>query len=130
MGGTWLRGVSLGLTLALLVVRSAGASAADDAARRRGSCSGGPGEWELVVKDETARTMRIRFEIEDGHPDDAWQLFVSVDGRRVLAETKRADGGGSVRVVEVTADPRGVDRIKASGVDVDAGGSCEGSIRH
>ncbi len=116
------------VSLALLV--AAPARASDDDAKRHGSCSGGPGDWKLLVQPATDTTMRVRFDVEEVDPGERWQLFLSVDGKRILTHTKRTDAEGDVHVKMLTADGRGSDRIKASGVNIDSGGSCEGSVTY
>src|SRR5947207_949602 len=128
MAGRRIRSVCLLLAIGLLVPATARAS--DDHAERHGSCSGGPGSWELVVHQVTSTTMRIRFSIEDADPGERWQLFFSVDGKRIRSLTRRTDGGGDVHARKLTADSPGRDRIKAFGVNIDSGGSCEGSATH
>jgi len=104
------------------------ARADDDQVRRRDSCSGGPSEWELRVRRVDGSRLRIRFEIEEGTPDNEWQLFLSDNGRRVYAGTKVSDAEGGVRVRRSTADRTGDDLIKASGVDLENGEICSGSV--
>lgn len=110
---------------AALVLGATSALASEDA---RGSCSGGPSEWRLVVGREDDRTLRIRFRIEDGEPDQAWQLFLSDDGVRVYAGTKVSNDDGRVQVRRLTTDLVGRDRIEAAGVNVDTGESCSGRV--
>jgi hypothetical protein len=128
MAGLRIRNVCLVASLVLLA--AAPARASDDGAKRHGSCSGGPGNWKLVVRPATNATVRIRFDIEDVDPGERWQLFLSVDGTRILTDTKRTDAEGDVYVKKVTADGRGSHRIKASGVNIDSGGFCEGSVTY
>ena len=100
-----------------------------DSTRRVGSCSG-PGDWRLRVSRESATTIRVRFDIEHVDPGESWQLFLSDDGTGIFARTKVADARGELRAVKVTTDRAGTDKIKASGVNVTAGGSCDGTIRY
>lgn len=108
--------------LALLAARPALAGG-----EARGSCSGGPGEYRLKVRADDGR-LRIRFEITGAEDGERWQLFVSDDGERVLAGTRISDDGGSVHVRTATADRSGRDRIKATGVNLDTGTTCSGSV--
>ncbi|HEX5951109.1 MAG TPA: hypothetical protein VFZ96_08905 [Actinomycetota bacterium] len=110
---------------AALVLGATSALASEDA---RGSCSGGPSEWRIVVGREDDRTLRIRFRIEDGEPDQAWQLFLSDDGVRVYAGTKVSNDDGRVQVRRLTTDLVGRDRIEAAGVNVATGESCSGRV--
>jgi len=123
-----LRGLCL---LGVIVLTlGAGSALADDEVRRHGSCSNGPSEWSLRVSRETSTTLRVRFEIEGGAPDQLWQLFLSDHGTRIFAGSKESDGGGQVRVRKITADRDGTDRIKASGVNLATGESCAGSLTY
>ena len=106
---------------------SAGAGASD--ATRSGSCSG-RGEWRLRVRQETATTIRVRFTIEHLDPGDTWQLFVSDNGTRIVSTSRVVGSGEGVRVTKVTANRDGDDRIRASGVNVTNGGSCDGALTY
>jgi hypothetical protein len=105
------------------------ALAGGDSARRVGSCSG-PGDWRLRVSRESATRIRVRFDIEHVDPGESWQLFLSDDGIGIFARTKIADAQGELRAVKVTSDRAGTDHIKASGVNVTAGGSCDGALKY
>jgi hypothetical protein len=70
---------SLALASLLAVVASAPASA--DALRRRGSCDG-PSDWKLVVRHETSRTLRVRFDIVGGASGQTGPLIHSDNGDR------------------------------------------------
>ena len=117
------RGIVTFAAVVSVVLGAVPALGSEDA---RGSCSGGPGEWRLVVGRETDRTLGIRFRIEEGEPDQAWQLFISDDGDRVYAGTKVSNDEGRIRVRRLTADRAGRDRIEAAGVNLETGGSCSG----
>jgi hypothetical protein len=119
----------LGVVVVLSLLVAVPASADGDAARREGSCSG-PGEWELRVSRESARSIRVRFEIEHVDAGDSWQLFLSDNGTRIFAGTRVADAEGELRVVKITANRAGRDLVKGSGVNTTAGGSCSGAIRY
>ena len=97
---------------------------------REGSCSGGPGDWRLRVRRESATTIRVRFDIEHVDPGDSWQLFLSDNGTRIFAGTRVADAKGELHATRITADRSGTDRVKASGVDITAGGSCAGALTY
>ena len=129
MGERQIRSVCLVALLALSVPAVANASG-DGEAKHRGSCSGGPGKWRLTVHPVTESKMRIRFAIDGGKPGERWQLFLSIDGDRIFTDTKRADERGDVHAIERAADKPGSHRIEAAGVNVDSGGSCQGSIRY
>ena len=94
---------------------------------REGSCSGGPGDWRLRVRRESATTIRVRFDIENVDPGDTWQLFLSDNGTRIFAGTRVADAQGALHAIKITADRAGTDRVKGSGVNITDGGSCDGA---
>jgi hypothetical protein len=125
MHGRAFRTICLATALSLLAGMPA---LAGIAVLREGSCSGGPGDWRLRVRRESASTIRVRFEIEHVRPGDSWQLFLSDNGTRIFAGTRVADAGGEVHVIRITADRAGTDRIKGSGVNVTTGGSCDGAL--
>jgi len=118
------------LAIALVLTLGAGPALAHDEVSNRGSCSGGPSEWRLRVERESSTSLRVRFEIEGGEPDQVWQLFLSDNGTRIYAGSKGSDGGGEVRVRKVTPDRDGADRIKATGVNLATGESCAGVVRY
>jgi hypothetical protein len=118
------RGIALALFVSVLAVTPA---RADDAVKTSGSCSG-RGSWVLITRRQTTSTIKVRFTIEHVAAGSTWQLFLSDNGVRILATTKTAGSDGEVRASKITADRSGVDHIKASGVNLDAGGSCAGSL--
>lgn len=103
------------------------ANARDDEVRRSGSCSG-PSDWKLVVRRETATTLRVKLEIEHGAPNQTWQLFLSDNGTRFFAGTKVSGLNGYVRVVRYPTDRSGTDLIKGTGVNGTTGEYCAGSL--
>ncbi len=113
----------------LSLLALAPAAATGDSVRREGSCSG-PGEWKLRVSRESTSSIRVRFEIDHVDPGDTWHLFLSDNGTRFFAGTRVADGGGDLRVVKIAANRARADLVKASGVNITAGGSCEGAVRY
>lgn len=117
----------MGTLCALVLALGSGTVQARDG-DARGSCSGGPSEWRLRVRPDDGSTLRVRFEIRGGEPGQAWQLFVSDNGTRILARTKTSDDDGRVRVRKLTADRSGSDLIRASGVNLETGESCSGSV--
>ena len=121
----------LAFAMASMVVLSAGSQAgADDEVRRRGDCSGGPGDWVLRVRREDAGRLRVRFKIDDVAAGQSWQLFLSDDGTRIYSGTKTASSSGEVRVSTLTTNRTGTDRIAASGVNTKNGTTCEGSLSY
>ena len=105
------------------------ALAAGSSIQREGSCQG-PGDWRLRVSRESATTIRVRFDIEHVDSGDSWQLFLSDNGARIFAGSRIADPKGEVHATKITADRPGKDRIKGSGVNVTAGGSCSGALTY
>jgi hypothetical protein len=116
-----------GALLVVVLVATPSARAGDDTLVRRGACTG-PSDWKLVVRQETATTLRVRFAIEGGADGQTWQLFVSDDGIRVIARSKVSHDGGEVRVRKEIADLAGADTIKASGVNLVTGETCGGAL--
>lgn len=119
--------VALALSLTLVVSPSV---SAHDEVRRRGSCSGGPGEWTLRVRRQDRGRLRVRFRIDHVAPTEAWQLFLSDNGTRVFSGTRTSDAGGVVRVTRFPANRPRSDRIAASGVNARTGTTCEGSLTY
>ncbi len=117
--------VLIGATLAVAVAAAPGLASDGEV---RDSCSGGSSEFRLRVRPGDEGRLRVRFEIEGSGAGDRWQLFLSNDGVRIVARTKVADGGGHVRIRRGTEDGAGRDRIAASGVNLDTGESCAGSV--
>jgi hypothetical protein len=111
----------------VLVMTLGGPARADD---DHGSCSDGPSQWRLDVGRESSTTLRLRFEIEGGDPDQEWQLFISDNDHRVYAGTKVSEDNGRLRVRKLTADRAGRDRIEAAGVNLDTGESCSASLTY
>jgi hypothetical protein len=79
------------------------------------------------VSRQSAATIRVRFDIKHATAGDSWQLFLSDDGTRIFAGTRVADSQGELHAVKVTTNRPGIDRVKGSGVNVTAAGSCNGS---
>jgi len=123
------RVTSMLLAAALAASLASPAAASDDRVRRRGECAGGPSEWELIVRQETASTLRVSWEIEGGAQGQTWQLFISDNGDRIYVGSKVSRDGSEVRVRRETADRSGTDLVKASGVNLATGESCGGSVR-
>lgn len=130
MVGMGSRVIAVVLAAVLLGGLAAPADASDDRERREGSCSGGPSEWKLVVRQESASTLRIRYEIEGGAAGQTWQLFISDNGTRIYAGNKVSGSDGYVRVGRETANRSGTDLIKATGVNLVSGESCAGSLSY
>jgi hypothetical protein len=133
MARTGLRTMALAmavmLAVAVAVAVAASDASADDEVRRRGSCSGGPGDWTLRVRRDDG-ALRVRFSIDDVAAGQSWQLFLSDNGTRIYSGTKTSSAGGEVRVRTRTANRVGSDRIAASGVNTRTGTTCEGSLTY
>jgi hypothetical protein len=125
MPGTCIRAIALALALML----AAAPAHASDEVRRRGSCSGGPGDWTLRVRRDDG-ALRVRFTIDDVRSGQSWQLFLSDNGTRIFSGSKSSDAEGEVRVSKRTTDRAGSDRIAASGVNTQNGTTCEGSLSY
>jgi hypothetical protein len=125
MPGTRIRAIALALALLL----AAAPAHASDEVRRRGSCSGGPGDWTLRVRRDDG-ALRVRFTIDDVRSGQSWQLFLSDNGTRIFSGSKSSDAEGEVRVSKRTTDRAGSDRIAASGVNTQNGTTCEGSLSY
>ena len=119
---------ALALASALMLAASVPAGASDEV-RRRGSCSGGPGDWTLRVRRDDG-ALRVRFRIDDVPAGQSWQLFLSDNGSRIFSGTKTSNAEGEVRVSKRTSDRAGSDRIAASGVNTRNGTTCEGSLTY
>lgn len=117
----------LPLLVALVLTLAAGPAKAPNG-EVRGSCSGGPSGFRLRVQPQDDASLRVRFEIEGGEEGQAWQLFMSDDGKRIYAGTKVAGDEGHVRARTATRDRAGRDRISATGVNLATGESCAGSV--
>lgn len=123
------RAVALTSVVALtFALTAASAAGADDEVRRRGDCSGGPGDWVLRVRREDGGRLRVRFKIDDVAARQSWQLFLSDNGTRIYSGTKTSSSSGEVRVSMLTTNRAGSDRIAASGVNTKNGTTCEGSL--
>ena len=127
MLGTRIRAIAL--VLALMLAAAPVPAHASDEVRRRGSCSGGPGDWTLRVRRDDG-ALRVRFTIDDVAAGQSWQLFLSDNGTRIFSGTKSSDAAGEVRVSKRTTNRAGSDRIAASGVNTVNGTTCEGSLTY
>jgi hypothetical protein len=125
MPGNLIRAIALAVALLL----AAAPAHASDEVRRRGSCSGGPGDWTLRVRRDDG-ALRVRFTIDDVRSGQSWQLFLSDNGTRIFSGSKSSDAEGEVRVSKRTTDRAGSDRIAASGVNTQNGTTCEGSLSY
>jgi hypothetical protein len=117
------------IALVLALMFAPAPAHANDEARRRGSCSGGPGDWTLRVRRDDG-ALRVRFTIDDVRTGQSWQLFLSDNGTRIFSGTKSSDAEGEVRVSKRTTNRAGSDRIAASGVNTVNGTTCEGSLTY
>ena len=120
MPGTRTRAVALALALIL----AAAPAHASDEVRRRGSCSGGPGDWTLRVRRDDG-VLRLRFKIDDVPTGQSWQLFMSDNGTCLLGH-QDVERRGRGACLKRTTNRAGSDRIVASGVNTKTGTTCEG----
>jgi hypothetical protein len=97
--------------------------------RRRGQCRRGPGEWELEVTSRRRGRLRIDYSVHDVALRKRWSVFVSDNGRRVAAVTRRTGFQGDFEVRTVARNRRGRDRIFATAVNARNGASCTGRLR-
>jgi hypothetical protein len=72
----------------------------------------------------------VRFDIEHVRPGDTWQLYLSDNGTRIFSASRVADSEGELRAVRITANRSGTDHVKGSGVNVTAGGTCDGALAY
>jgi hypothetical protein len=112
----------------ILLLAAIAAPASAHGGEVRGSCSGGPSEYRLRVRQGDGDSLRVRFEIESEGAGERWQVFLSDNGTRIYARTRLSDGDGWIRVRKATEDRDGADRISASGVNLETGESCAGSV--
>jgi hypothetical protein len=105
----------------------AGSAGASGDARREGACTG-HGKWRLEVDRRDADTLRVRFRIENTPAGKVWEIFLSDNGTRFLATTKKAGSDGEVRVSTNTRDRSGTDKVKAYGYSRATGEVCSGSV--
>jgi hypothetical protein len=126
MNGMLSRVLRAGLVACLVVALFAGSAAASDA-RREGDCTG-HGNWRLEVDRRDADTLRVQFRIENTPAGKVWEIFLSDNGKRFLATTKKAGSDGEVRVSKDTRDRSGIDKVKAYGFSRATGEVCSGSV--
>ena len=105
----------------------AGSAGASDDARREGACTD-HGKWRLEVDRRDADTLRVRFRIENTPAGKVWEIFLSDNGTRFLATTRKAGSDGQVRVSKNTRDRSGSDKVKAYGFSRATGEVCSGSV--
>jgi hypothetical protein len=105
----------------------AGSAVASDDARREGACTD-HGKWRLEVDRRDADTLRVRFRIENTPAGKVWEIFLSDNGTRFLATTRKAGSDGEVRVSKSTRDRSGTDKVKAYGFSRATGEVCSGSV--
>jgi hypothetical protein len=124
----WARSLLAVVAVASLLLGSTIVAGASDGRRKEGSCSI-HGDWRLEVRRQDANTLRVRFRIEHTPAGDTWEVFLSDNGSRFFAGTRKADANGEVRVSKLTGDRVGTDRIKAYAYSRDTGEVCQGSLR-
>ena len=97
---------------------------------REGHCRTGTGDWEMKVVTRRGHRLRIDFSVDDVARRQAWQVFVSANGHRVAAVTRRSRLDGDFKVRKLTHNRRGVDRIWATAVNTRRGVTCTGHMRY
>jgi hypothetical protein len=120
----WIKAAALALSLSLCL----GGVASARGVEKRGSCSGGRGEWRIAVRSESDGKLRVRFEIEHVPAGQTWQVFLSDNGTGIFSGTRRASSSGEVHVTVFPRNRPGTDRIAASGVNSGTGIRCEGVL--
>ncbi len=118
----------LGAALAILLGLGA-ARAHDDEVRREGACDRGS-EWRLIVRRESATTLRVRYALETGEAGRQWSVFLSMNGSRLFAGQRTTNGDGDLRISRYPADRAGEDRIKGWANNLSDGESCSGSLTY
>ena len=127
MNGMFSRAVRAILVACVAVAMFAGSAGASDAARREGACTD-HGRWRLEVDRQDADTLRVRFRIENTPAGKVWEIFLSDNGTRFLATTRKAGSDGEVRVSKNTRDRSGSDKVRAYGFSRATGEVCSGSV--
>lgn len=123
----WVRWAVAAVAAATLLAGSATTASASDERRKEGSCTL-HGDWRLEVSHEDRNTLRVRFRIDHTPEGDTWEIFLSDNGTRFFAGTRKANS--DVRVRKLTADRPGTDRIKAYAYSRDTGEICQGSLAY
>lgn len=121
------RALRAALVACIAVAVFAGSAVASDDARREGACTD-HGKWRLEVDRRDADTLRVRFRIENTPAGKVWEIFLSDNGTRFLATTRKAGSDGEVRVSKSTRDRSGTDKVKAYGFSRATGEVCSGSV--
>src|SRR5262245_24006750 len=93
----WVRWVVAVVAIAAVLAGSATVAFADGGRRKEGSCSL-HGDWRLEVSHEDSNTLRVTFRIEHTPSGKTWEIFLSDNGNRFFAGTRKADSNGEVRV--------------------------------
>ena len=96
---------------------------------RDGECRVGPGEWQLRVRRMSRGRNQITFQVEDVVRRQRWQVFLGVNGRRVLAASRRTNRFGQFQVEKFTHNWRGRERVAASAVNPRTGARCDARLR-
>jgi hypothetical protein len=127
MNGMLSRALRAALVACIAVAMFAGSAGASDDARREGACTD-HGKWRLEVDRRDADTLRVQFRIENTPAGKVWEIFLSDNGTRFLAATRKAGSDGEVRVSKNTRDRSGSDKVKAYGFSRATGEVCSGSV--
>lgn len=116
------------LLIGVAAVGTSPVSASDDRVVRRGSCSG-PSDWKIDVRKEDGGRLRVKYEVEDGRPDQKWHVFISDNGVGIFAGTRISGANGHFEVSKYTANRPGDDRIRTGSNNTVTGETCNGRAR-
>ena len=126
-------GVALIALVALLPMSSAHAQSSSLRSRRTveraGQCNSGSAKWDLKAKRAPGGRIYVEFEVDSIPRGSRWQLFVSQNGRRIVAANRTARTSRGVQVNKVSGNRNGKDRFHAAAVNRRTGTSCFGRLR-
>ncbi len=126
--GLLVIGVALVAVVALLSVSTSTATATVGR-DREGSCRAGPGEWDLQVKRQPHRRLRVRFEVDEVGRRQRWQVFMSANGHRIASVTRRSGRDADFRVTRRIRNTRGRDKVRVVAVNPRTGSVCRARMR-
>ena len=108
------------VTVFVLLVPAGIASAGQNDAIRRGSCSDSS-DWKLKVSPEDGR-LEVEFEVDQNVTGDRWRVRIRHDGDLVFRGTRTtrgASGSFDVRIVENDTSGTDVFRARARNLSTD-----------
>jgi hypothetical protein len=103
--------------------------ASNDEVRRRGTCTLGS-EWRLIVRRETASTLRVRYVLNTHVAGQTWSIFLSMNGVRFFLAQRTTNSEGYIRVTRYPLDSPGDDVIKGASNNQATGETCVGSLTY